>query len=467
VGELQYVCLMPHPPIIIPEVGGEESEVCRATIDAMEEAANKIVDSSAETVVVITAHGNVFQDAVSIIAADTVKGDMGQFNASEVKFDYPYNLKLAEALQQQCRKRGINVAFIDKLLAKDYGLKLTLDHGVMVPLYYLQKAGFQGSLVVVAMGLLPFLELYSFGVALQEAVVQHQGKAALLASGDMSHRLTQDAPAGFNPRGQEFDDKLQQYLVEGAVEDIVHIPEALVEEAGECGLRPIVMALGALDGYQISPRILSYQGPFGVGYLVAELFAGGEKGDSIYPHLEEIKKQNVTQSRAKEHQLVRLARETLEAAVHHGQFTEPDHELPEDLPQQAGVFVSLKKGGQLRGCIGTIEPTQDNLVQEVMRNALSAGLSDPRFDPVEERELKDITYSVDVLHPAEDIDSAEQLDPQKYGVIVRSGARSGLLLPNLEGINTVAEQVNIALGKGGINPRDDYSLQRFKVDRYY
>ncbi len=130
------------------------------------------------------------------------------------------------------------------------------------------------------------------------------------------------------------------------------------------------------------------------------------------------------------------------------------------------MFVSIKKHGNLRGCIGTIEPTKPGAVEEVIANAVSAGVRDPRFEPVKEEELGDLEYSVDVLLPVEPVKSLKQLDPKKYGVVVRSGWRSGLLLPNLEGIDTAAEQVAIARRKAGISPEEPVELERFEVVRY-
>ena len=136
------------------------------------------------------------------------------------------------------------------------------------------------------------------------------------------------------------------------------------------------------------------------------------------------------------------------------------------LEEKAGVFVSIKKNGQLRGCIGTIQPQRDNIAEEIIHNAISAGVRDPRFMPVDGSELGDLVYSVDVLEKHESVDTDDELDPKKYGVIVRSGLRSGLLLPNLEGIDTVREQIEIALQKAGIRPDEHYTLERFEVKRH-
>lgn len=163
-----------------------------------------------------------------------------------------------------------------------------------------------------------------------------------------------------------------------------------------------------------------------------------------------------------------LARQVVETFVQTGQ--------PPDLPveglsnfrqQQAGVFVTLKtRDGQLRGCIGTIAPVYSNILEETLQNAISAASRDPRFRPVQPQELKELAYSVSVLHPPEQIFTTEALDPRKYGVIVASHGRRGLLLPDLEGINTVNEQVQHAMYKGGISPTERVELYRFQVDKY-
>ena len=165
---------------------------------------------------------------------------------------------------------------------------------------------------------------------------------------------------------------------------------------------------------------------------------------------------------------VKLARETIENYIKHGKIIIPPLDLPEEMiNQKAGVFVSLKKNGNLRGCIGTFMPTQKNIAQEIIKNAISAAVDDPRFSPVTTSELGDLTISVDVLSPPEEISDISELDPKKYGVIVSSGYKKGLLLPDLEGVDTAEEQVNIAKRKAGIYPDEKVKLYRFEVKRYY
>lgn len=169
---------------------------------------------------------------------------------------------------------------------------------------------------------------------------------------------------------------------------------------------------------------------------------------------------------AKESAPVALARRSLEHYLAGKELLSPPADLSTELQGQAGVFVSLKKNGELRGCIGTFGPTQPTIAQEIIQNAVSAGTQDPRFWPVEPDELPELDVSVDILSAPERVDGLDALDPQKYGVIVRRGRRSGLLLPDLEGVDTVAEQVGIAMQKAGIAPEEEIELYRFSVTRY-
>lgn len=166
------------------------------------------------------------------------------------------------------------------------------------------------------------------------------------------------------------------------------------------------------------------------------------------------------------HPLVELAKLSIEAYVKEKKVVEPPKELASKIKEKAGVFVSLKKQGNLRGCIGTFAPTTENVAYEVIRNAIEAASRDPRFPPVSEDELKDLEISVDVLTEPQKVNSIKDLDAKKYGVIVRSGVRRGLLLPDLPGVATPEQQVAICMQKGGIEPKESIELYRFEVKRY-
>lgn len=164
--------------------------------------------------------------------------------------------------------------------------------------------------------------------------------------------------------------------------------------------------------------------------------------------------------------LVKLAKETIRSYITKKVTPKLPNDILEKFPDKRGVFVSIKKHGRLRGCIGTIEPTKDNVAEEVIHNAISASTDDPRFPSIAPDELDDLTISVDVLSPLEKVTEPSQLDPKKYGISVSRALKRGVLLPDLEGINTVEEQLRIAKSKGGIEPDEEIEIQRFEVKRY-
>jgi AmmeMemoRadiSam system protein A len=163
---------------------------------------------------------------------------------------------------------------------------------------------------------------------------------------------------------------------------------------------------------------------------------------------------------------IKLAKKTVEKYIRERKVL-LNEEIPKELTEEkAGVFVSIKKKGKLRGCIGTIYPTKNNIGEEIIANAISSSTRDPRFSPIRKKELEFLTYSVDVLNKPEKIENISQLDPKKYGVIVKSGYKKGLLLPDLEGVDTPEMQVDIAKRKAGIFPGEDFEMYRFMVTRH-
>jgi len=465
---LVFAGIAPHPPIVVPEVGKGEGVKVVKTARAIREWAESLKNTKPDLLVMISPHGPVFRDAIAVMVEERLAGSMARFGAGQVQLTVQTDIAAAEAIMQMAGRLKVPTVDIDKFVVKEYGGEIELDHGVLVPLYYLREAGVDVPMVSVAMGMLPFEELYSFGVAVQKAARLMDKRVALVASGDLSHRLTPEAPAGYNPKGAEFDDRLIAALETLNVRAIRDMDPDLVEKAGECGLRPIIMMLGALDGLRVETKIHSYEGPFGVGYLVASFKPQGISPErQLLDNFLAERRVKTAERRGAESALVQLARHSLEYYVREGKPMAVPGQLTPEMEMRAGVFVSIKKHGQLRGCIGTTGPTRANVAQEIIHNAISAGTGDPRFLPVTEEELDDLVYSVDVLKEPEPIESTNQLDVKRYGVIVRSGRRSGLLLPNLEGIDTVEEQIRIAKQKAGIGPHEPVEMERFEVIRYY
>lgn len=472
-GELKIIGLAPHPPIMIPEVGRGQETAVSASRQAMLRLGGEVAAAEPEVLVVITPHGPVFQDAVSIAGTRELKGNLGQFRAPGVEFTLENDLELIDQLAVAAEDIGIGTVVMNEARARRFSVGTSLDHGVMVPLYFIRQAYRQAGkpvdfkLVSITYGLLSLEEMYRFGMALHQAICSSGRRAALVASGDLSHRLTPDAPSGYRPEGAVYDKEICRITAEGDVLGIFNISPQLVERAGDCALRSFVIAWGAADGYGVSPRVYSYEGPFGVGYLVGNLGINGE--DASRRMLEAIRQQReqaLSRLRGKESAPVRLARETIEAYIREGRRAALPKEVSPELKAPAGVFVSLKKQGQLRGCIGTIAPTRPSAAEEILQNAISAAVNDPRFPEVRADELDELEYSVDILGAPEPIEGLEELDPSRYGVIVSRGERRGLLLPDLEGIDTAEEQVAIAKQKAGIKPGEPVQLERFEVVRY-
>ncbi|MBR4760632.1 MAG: AmmeMemoRadiSam system protein A, partial [Lachnospiraceae bacterium] len=318
-----------------------------------------------------------------------------------------------------------------------------------------------------------------------------------IASGDLSHKLKDDGPYGFDPAGPEYDDRIMDVMGRGAFEELFSFDEHFLEKCAECGHRSFVMMAGAFDRTDVEIKKYCHQDVTGVGYGICSFMAGGENDGRAFLDAFEAKEQarRDTQHR-KEDLYVRLARKSLESYITGRQVidwdaekdaltsrlradrsmdengVDPAEEIQESVDAlsgtRAGAFVSLHKEGQLRGCIGTIAPTRENLAKEIIENAISAAVHDSRFMPVTEDELDKIEYSVDVLGEAEDIDSEEMLDVKRYGVIVTKGGRRGLLLPNLDGVDTIEEQLSIAKRKAGLKADEKgCSLQRFEVVRHF
>ncbi|HHX53936.1 MAG TPA: AmmeMemoRadiSam system protein A [Clostridiales bacterium] len=456
---------VPHPQLIIPQVGKGDEKSIAATVEAYEKAADFVASFKPETIIIATPHSVMYSDYIHISTGIGASGSFARFRARDVSFKVRYDAELVTAIQGICMEEGISAG-------TEGERDPSLDHGVMVPLYFLRQAfGGNIDMPIVRIGLsgLALREHYKLGAAIKKAADKIGRKIAFVASGDLSHRLKEDGPYGYNEKGPEYDRKIMETLSKADFDALLDFSENLCDQAGECGHRAFVMMAGAFDGLSVKAEQLSYEGPFGVGYGVA-IFEP-IKEDESRNFLEAAGKQKrarIKSRRDNESEYVRLARASLESYVRDGKTIDIPKGLSDSLINRAaGAFVTIKKDGTLRGCIGTIYPVCPTLAQEIINNAVSSGTRDPRFNPVKPSELDELVYSVDVLGETEDINSPTELDVKRYGVIVSKGYRKGLLLPNLEGVDTVEEQISIARQKAGIAPDESVKLQRFEVVRHY
>jgi MEMO1 family protein len=441
VSSLVFSGIAPHPPIMVPEVGRESIYEVRGSIDGMAELTRRIIANDAKTVVLISPHAPLEPAAFVAYSGAKVIGDFAGFRAPSARVEADVDEELLRAIKRSAAIEDYEIIDLDRQY---------LDHGTAVPLYFLQRNGWHGSVVALGYCFLSNEHHLRFGECIRKAVDEVGRPVAFVASGDLSHRLKPEAPAGYNPGAHIFDEEVVAAINDNKPERIVQIDPELRRMAGECGYRSMLVALGAAKELPPAGDVLNYEAPFGVGYLVAQVT-------------------NVKAGRRDEEQdITQLARKSIETYVRTGNRIEPPSNKAGLLSVRAACFVSLKtREGDLRGCIGTIEPTEDNLAEEVISNAINACTRDPRFAPVKEEELAGLRYSVDVL-TAPEATTFGDLNPSVYGVIVEDdqGVRRGLLLPDIEGVDTAAKQVEIASRKAGISLGEAVNLFRFSVQRF-
>jgi aromatic ring-opening dioxygenase LigB subunit len=254
---------------MLTEVGGVEAERVQHSSEAAMTAAHFLIQKKPSTIIIITPHGPAFRDAVGINMSPVLRGNLSSFGASEIAVSFETNNLLAQNILKEAERLGVTVVELNDRLAQEYRFSLQLDHGAVVPLHYLQKAGFRGQLVHLSVGFLTYAEMYTFGKAVQGAIEATHQNVAVVASGDLSHRLLPEAPAGYSPLGCKFDERIMELIQAMDVKSMFELDPNLVEAAGECALRPIFFLMGTLDGMKVEPQMLSYEGPFGVGYGVA------------------------------------------------------------------------------------------------------------------------------------------------------------------------------------------------------
>lgn len=544
-GKIVNAYILPHPPVVVQGIGRGRERSAYATVEAMKRAAREIGKDRPTTIILSTPHAPCFKDYVYVYDQETLSGDFSDFGSPEIELSFKNNTVLSERIAEKASKSSIGAGGLSSILKKQYGINNRLDHGALVPLWFIQKELPDFKLVCISTPFLPFEELYEFGRRIQEAVAESDERVVYIASGDLSHKLNKDAPAGYHPQGKDYDEYLVGKVRSNDYKGLVETEEGFLENAGECGTRSVIIMYGALKGMNLKSEVYSYEGPFGVGYLIArvspseriqneripsERDAGGYGNSYVYPGGAkaadqrrssgeressgrsdprsrrslsgrrytgrgvsdgETSNNREAERQAEEERLpanvqsadpytelyggmelknsdyVKLAREALETYIREGKkIRVPDWVRSEMKMKRAGAFVSIKKRGALRGCMGTVGPTMVNVAEEIINNAINSGFRDPRFPAVKEEEFKDLVYSVDVLGAPQKINSLEELDVKRYGVIVTNGFRRGLLLPDLEGVDTPEKQVTIALQKAGIMSSENFDLERFEVIRY-
>ena len=464
--------MVPHPPMIVPEVGRGSEKQVEKTIRSYEQVADEIASLCPDTIIITSPHQTMYADYFHISPGKRAKGSFKRFGVPGVKFSEEYDEDLVDKISELADREHLPCGTLGEEDSE-------LDHGTMVPLWFIRNKYKGGKIVRIGLSGLPLKDHYKLGMIIRDAVEKLERKAVFVASGDLSHKLQDYGPYGFAKEGPEYDKRIMDVMGRAAFGDLFDFSESFCDKAAECGHRSFVIMAGAWDRKNVRTEVLSHEDVTGVGYGICTFYPeDGDCPDRNFLNSFLLKKEKeLNEKREASDIYVRLARLSLESYIRDRRMIS----IPEDLiklaggekiPDQllrsrAGAFVSIHKFGNLRGCIGTIFPCAPNGAQEIANNAISASTRDPRFDPITEDELPDLEINVDVLGEPEDIVSADQLDVKRYGVIVSGkGGRRGLLLPDLDGVDTVEDQIAIAMQKGGIRPSDDFKLQRFEVVRH-
>lgn len=501
---IQAAYVVPHPPLIVPTVGQGQESAISDTIKAYEEVGRRIRDHKPDTLVVISPHAPLYRDAFFVSSSHESSGTMGQFGAPDVAIEMENDLLFQIALCDELGEAGI-------VCAGSRARAELLDHGSFVPLYFATSLLDSAKLVRIGLSGLSADDHFKVGTLIDRVACDLGRRVVVIASGDLSHKLKSDGPHGFAPEGSQFDKQIMDILTSGDLTRLFTINAKLCKAAAECGLRSFEIMAGALDAYSFTSERLSYEGSLGVGYGVVAFEANARTQDTLAESVDAItaattrfEKKDIPQDTKKNTEqdtkrnapktiyrkrhhtrnnanpmyyvggdaqcdpYVAVAREAVEAYVCNGCILDPVHDdLTDLLKRRSGVFVTLRKGGKLRGCIGTIYPVQRNVAEEIVANGILAATRDTRFDPVEPCELDYLSYSVDVLSCPQPVYDIRDLDEKRYGVIVSHQGRRGLLLPDLEGIDSVEQQLIAVLRKADI-PEDSIGVEveRFEVVRH-
>jgi len=431
--------------------------------------ASEIENSDAELVVLITPHGPLFVDGLCVYDSPQIVGNFSSFGHKEITGVWDNDTNFINALYQNAQRAQIPFVKLDHKIVEEFDLSSELDHGAMVPLKLLEASLKDKKVVVINYGLMSVDTLYQFGQLLTETLNVQEKKSIIIASGDLSHYLSESGPYGYREEGVHFDHQYVKAFSEDKWENLLFVDDKLLEQAGECGKRSIEILLGAFDGLAYDSEKIAYEAPFGVGYLVGRLSPTKIGVESRLPKILDRQKEILAQHIAKESSVVALARQGILKYLSEEETLRPNEKLDiEESGQRFGVFVSLKDSGGLRGCMGSTGGIAPTVEEEIVEMAIKAATKDPRFEEIDLTELDRLTISVDILSKSQQVIDQDELDPSLFGVIVKSNHKQGLLLPNLEGIETIEDQISIVLNKAGIDAKvEEYQLYKFTVNRYY
>jgi len=452
---------MPHPKLAIPAVGkGKERKISK-TLASFDTVAQEIAHLRPDTIIFITPHNVIYDDYFHISPGDSGKGNCERFGTKHVKLALKYDPNFAAVTAHISTKYGIS--------AKTLGeKKAPLDHGVMVPLWFINRRYSRFKAMRISPSMLDTRAHYRLGQCLSDAAADIGRRTVIVASGNLSHKLEEKARNGRLQESLAYDKEMLQVFSTGAFDRLIGVPQSMRDKADECGHNVFTILAGCLDRRRVRAELLSYENPFGEGYAVASFTPGPyDEARNFMDQSDQIQRRLVMKSRSTEDAFCVLARRALEYTVLHGLTLPTPVGLPREmLTTRGGAFVSLYVDGRLRGAAGALGPTTEHIAAEIIKYAVAAGQADKRFPPVTEDELPDLVYKVDIIGNPEIVTGPEQLDARRYGLIVTSGDAWGVMLPNQPAIDTGEQQIAAVMQRAGIAPSTPVRMERFAVERH-
>lgn len=460
--------IMPHTLNLLPSLGGGLERKAQSTVESMDSMAREIAGLAPDTIVVISSHapslGNVF-----------VVSPQKRFLGSLAKYRFrlnairPYNdLEFVRMLEEGAAKRSLPIkSFEDnKSARRRYGLNGSLDMGTYVPLFFVNQYLHNYKLVVISLSDASPLEHYLCGKLIAMTARDKGGRFVVIASGELSHKVSKESPLGCVSGAADFDQAIVECIEHGQVERLLKYDFSKRSAYAPCGVDCFNMLLGTLDGKRQHNEVLSYEHPFGVGLLCAKLDEG-VAGNSVEFDFARKRDGRVKCSkRAGESEPCRLARAAIKQYLKSKEtLGTPVFQKGELLSCSSGVYVSLFKGGRWRGCYGNPDPTDRVSADDVIDYAITAAVEND-VGAVSLSELGDLEIVVDFVRDIERVESLEAFDHKKYGMLVKYKDTEGIILPNVPHVHSVEDQYRAALYNAGASEKDKVKLYRFTVERF-
>lgn len=450
---LVFGMVAPHEPKILPEVNPNAHLEYAKTISAYETAAQMLVEKDIDTIVIVSPHSKNYNGYFYFPTGQYATGSLAPFGARKVAIKALCDRETAKDLYLYCSESKIHVGFHKTMYSK------VLDYGSVVPLSFVAKRTKNFAIIRVSVSGQSYEDHFRLGKCISD-VLSGLGdrRAAIIASGDMSPRLSKDSLMGFVPQGPEFDKRMTFYMEKGDFDSIIHTKEDFCIDSGADVIKPLAVLAGAMDGKAFTPKLHSYEKVNGCGFAVATYDIDEEK--TVYDHFVD---------RTNENDYVKIARESLETFVIKKMKRKlpPPKNVPEEFKYKSGVFVTLRWKNNYKGCMGSIEATTPTVYQEIMKSVVFAAREDRTGSPVKKFELKDLQYTVDILSPLEEIYDLEDQDVTKHGLVIANGNVKAVVLPGAKGIQTPTDQVDDVLRKlNATSMKKTFKMYRFTVQRY-